>query len=235
MTSICGLDGALRAAPGARRPVGGSGEFLRLTRQVCGSPPTAEPAAPDSGKTEAYTEHLRRKYGTVTIQSVGRDPESLQRAAGSMSGHDVIIAPNILSEMAGDIQTALYYERKIDYFFDTIIPQETARCAAMGLVFEPCGVVIHEDGSVTYICGCSDSPERVAKVNAINRDRDEKRAAQRELYQQQAAQAALARRTVQTRPLRQGGRLSSFHQREEAPSPTGTPLPVGTELFFCML
>lgn len=235
MTSICGLDRALRAAPGARRQVGGSGEFLYLTRQVCGSPPAAEPAAPDSGKIETYTERLRRKYGTVTIQSVGRDPESLQRAAGSMSGHDVIIAPNILSEMAGDIHTALYYERKIDYFFDTIIPQETARCAAMGLVFEPCGVVVHEDGSVTYICGCSDSPERAAKVNAINRDRDEKRAARRELYQQQATQAALARRAVQTRALRQGGRLFSFHQREEVLPSTETPLPAGTELFFCML
>lgn len=235
MTSICGLGGAPRAVPGARRQAWGGGEFLRLTRQVCGSPPTAEPAAPDSGKTEAYTEYLRRKYGTVTIQSVGRDPESLQRAAGNMSGHDVIIAPNILSKMAGDIQTALYYERKIDYFFDTIIPQETARCAAMGLVFEPCGVVVHEDGSVTYICGCSDSPERVAKVNAINRDRDKKRAAQRELYQQQAAQAALARRAVQKRPLCQGGGFSSFHQGEEVRLSTETPLPAGTGLFFCTL
>lgn len=235
MTSICGLGGAPRAIPGARRQAWGGGEFLRLTRQVCGSPPTAEPAAPDSGKTEAYTEYLRRKYGTVTIQSVGRDPESLQRAAGNMSGHDVIIAPNILSKMAGDIQTALYYERKIDYFFDTIIPQETARCAAMGLVFEPCGVVVHEDGSVTYICGCSDSPERVAKVNAINRDRDKKRAAQRELYQQQAAQAALARRAVQKRPLCQGGGFSSFHQGEEVRLSTETPLPAGTGLFFCTL
>ena len=235
MTSICGLGGAPRAVPGARRQAWGGGEFLRLTRQVGGSPPTAEPAAPDSGKTEAYTEYLRRKYGTVTIQSVGRDPESLQRAAGNMSGHDVIIAPNILSKMAGDIQTALYYERKIDYFFDTIIPQETARCAAMGLVFEPCGVVVHEDGSVTYICGCSDSPERVAKVNAINRDRDKKRAAQRELYQQQAAQAALARRAVQKRPLCQGGGFSSFHQGEEVRLSTETPLPAGTGLFFCTL
>ena len=235
MTSICGLGGAPRAVPGARRQAWGGGEFLRLTRQVCGSLPTEEPAAPDSGKTEAYTEYLRRKYGTVTIQSVGRDPESLQRAAGNMSGHDVIIAPNILSKMAGDIQTALYYERKIDYFFDTIIPQETARCAAMGLVFEPCGVVVHEDGSVTYICGCSDSPERVAKVNAINRDRDKKRAAQRELYQQQAMQAALARRAVQKHPLCQGGGFSSFHQGEEVRLSTETPLPAGTGLFFCTL
>lgn len=43
-----------------------------------------------------------------------------------------------------------------------------------GLVFEPCGVVVHKDGTVTYICGCSDSPERVAEVNAINKAKQEK-------------------------------------------------------------
>ena len=51
-------------------------------------------------------------------------------------------------------------------------------CAAQGLVFEPAGVVVHEDGTVTYISGCSDSPERVAEVNAINKAKREKRAAQ---------------------------------------------------------
>ena len=51
-------------------------------------------------------------------------------------------------------------------------------CAAQGLVFEPAGVVVHEDGTVTYISGCSDSPERVAEVNAINKAKREKREAQ---------------------------------------------------------
>lgn len=64
-------------------------------------------------------------------------------------------------------EKAAYYEQKMDDFFEAT-PQLSASFAAKGLVYEPGGVVVHEDGSVTYIGGCSDSPERVAEVNAIN-------------------------------------------------------------------
>ena len=48
---------------------------------------------------EAYTEYLRSKYGNVRIQSIGKDQKSLDRAGKSMSGSDVVIAPNILEQM----------------------------------------------------------------------------------------------------------------------------------------
>ena len=83
-----------------------------------------------------------------------------------MSGSDVIIAPNILEQMATDSDKAAFYENKIDEYFNTIIPRDTVAFAAKGLVYEPGGVVVHEDGTVTYISGCSDSPERVAEVEA---------------------------------------------------------------------
>ena len=127
---------------------------------------------------DAYTEYLKSKYGNVTIQSVGKDQASLDRIGKSMSGSDVVIAPNILEKMANDSETAAYYEKKIDDFFDDI-PRSNAWFAAKGLVYEPGGVVVHEDGSVTYISGCSDSPERVAKVNAENKEKSEKKAKQR--------------------------------------------------------
>lgn len=144
----------------------------------------------DNGRVEAYQRHLEQKYGNVTIQSVGRDSESLEKIGKSMSGNDVVIAPNILEEMANEPEKAAYYEQKIDYFFQTIIPRESALCAARGLVFEPCGVVVHEDGTVTYICGCSDSPERVAEVNAINKAKREKKAALQKEYQRRSMEAA---------------------------------------------
>ncbi len=135
-----------------------------------------------SGTTgvDAYRKYLESKYGKVIIKDVPKDQKTLDKLGKSMSGNDVVIAPNILEEMASNPEKAAYYEQKIDYFFDTIIPRETARCAAMGLVFEPAGVVVHKDGTVTYICGCSDSPERVAQVNAINKAKREKQAARRE-------------------------------------------------------
>ena len=77
----------------------------------------------------------------------------------------------------------------------------TAWAASVGLTFEPCGVVIHEDGTVTYICGGGDSPERVAEVNRINREKAEKQAEQQRLYLEQTA-AALERATFNIRDLR---------------------------------
>ena len=147
-----------------------------------------------ASKVDAYTEYLKSKYGNVKIQSVGKDQKSLEKMGKSMRGDDVVIAPNILEQMANDPEKAAYYENKIDYFFNTIIPRETAFCASRGLVFEPSGVVVHEDGTVTYICGCSDSPERVAEVNAINKAKREKSAARRKASLERSQEEADVRR-----------------------------------------
>ncbi len=148
----------------------------------------------EASKVDAYTEYLKSKYGNVKIQSVGKDQKSLEKMGKSMRGDDVVIAPNILEQMANDPEKAAYYENKIDYFFNTVIPRETAFCAAKGLVFEPSGVVVHEDGTVTYICGCSDSPERVAQVNAINKAKREKAAARRKASLERSQEEAELRR-----------------------------------------
>ena len=145
--------------------------------------------AADTSKVDAYTEYLRSKYGNVKIQSVGKDQQSLDRAGKSMSGNDVVIAPNILEQMANDPEKAAYYEGKIDDFFHAT-PMLKASFAAKGLDYQPCGVVVHEDGSVTYISGCADSPERVAEVNAINKAKREKEAAQRMASLERSQKAA---------------------------------------------
>ncbi|MBD5523399.1 MAG: hypothetical protein HDR04_03085 [Lachnospiraceae bacterium] len=147
----------------------------------------------DTSSVDAYRKYLELKYGKVTIKDVPKDQKTLEKLGKSMSGNDVVIAPNILEQMANDPEKAAYYEQKIDYFFDTIIPRETARWASMGLVFEPAGVVVHKDGTATYICGCSDSPERVAQVNAINKAKREKRATQREAAFERSREEAIRR------------------------------------------
>ena len=146
-----------------------------------------------TSKVDAYTEYLKSKYGNVRIQSVGKDQQSLDRIGKSMSGSDVVIAPNILEQMANDPEKAAYYEGKIDDFFNAT-PMLTASFAAKGLVYEPGGVVVHEDGSVTYIGGCSDSPERVREVNEINKAKREKEAAQRKASLERSHEAAEERR-----------------------------------------
>ena len=149
--------------------------------------------AAETSKVDAYTEYLRSKYGNVRIQSIEKDQKSLDRAGKSMSDSDVVIAPNILEQMANDPEKAAYYEGKIDDFFNAT-PMLTASFAAKGLVYEPGGVVVHEDGSVTYIGGCSDSPERVREVNEINKAKREKEAAQRRESMERSQEAAEERK-----------------------------------------
>lgn len=209
------LTGRYRALPGnlaAGRAAAWTSGFLDMAAkagrdaadvpETGGKPEVSETA--EASDVDAYLEHLKKKYGRVTIESVGRDQESLEKAGRRMRDNDVVIAPNILEDMAGDPKKALYYEQKIDYFFHTVIPQGNAICAARGLVFEPCGVVVHEDGTVTYICGCSDSPERVAEVNRINAEKARKKAEQRRQHQEQAAAAAAQRRACGSRLRRRG-------------------------------
>ena len=147
----------------------------------------------DTSKVDAYTEYLRSKYGNVKIQSIGKDQQSLDRAGKSMSGSDVVIAPNILEQMANDPEKAAYYEGKIDDFFNAT-PMLKASFAAKGLDYQPCGVVVHEDGTVTHICGGGDSPEKVAKVAAENKAKREKEAAQRKESLERSQEAAEERR-----------------------------------------
>ncbi len=160
-----------------------------------------ETTAFDAG---AYTGYLKAKYGNVTIKSVGKDRESLEGLGGSMNGSDVIIAPNILEQMANDMEKAAYYEGKIDDYFKAT-PQLTAFFAAKGLVYEPGGVIVHEDGTVTYVGGCSDSPERVARVNAINREKREKQAMQRRAALERSQEIAMERRQMLEDGLRLAG------------------------------
>lgn len=210
--SILGVNGAFAGAyqyANRTQKTGTSGTSFTEQLQKTGE-------SMNTSKVDTYTEYLRSKYGNVKIQNVGKDQQSLDKIGKSMSGNDVVIAPNILEQMANDPEKAAYYECKIDDFFNAT-PRLKASFAAQGLDYQPCGVVVHEDGSVTYISGCADSPERVAEVNAINKAKREKEAAQRKeniecsqeaaaernqkmemAYRKQAMVEALANRTMGT-------------------------------------
>lgn len=158
----------------------------------------------------------------MTIESVGRDQASLDAIGKRMGGRDVVIAPNIFAGMVQDPDTAAYYEQKISCFFTDVIPNGQAWAASVGLTFEPCGVVVHEDGTVTYITGGGDTPERVAEVARINRERDAKRAERQKAYFEAAAQAAALRQAQfmraaalrQTQPLRITDAAQTLSQSE---------------------
>ena len=120
-----------------------------------------------TSRVDAYTEYLRSKYGNVRIQNVGKAQQSLDRIGKSMSGSDVVIAPNILEQMANDTEKAAYYEGKIDDFFHATPVLKAS-----------------------FIGGCADSPERVAEVNAINKAKREKETAQRKANMERSREVA---------------------------------------------
>lgn len=164
----------------ARTVAAGQTSFLRQLKST---------VEVEEARVNEYLDHLRSRFGNVRIESVAKDQKSLEKVGKGMSGSNVIIAPNVLEKMAGEPETAAYYERKISDYFDAI-PRLDAMCAAQGLVHDPGGVVIHEDGSVTYIGGCHDSPEKVAKVLAEQRAKAEKRAQrQKELLERSQEEA----------------------------------------------
>lgn len=199
MNTISPLACAARtaAAPAPAQTAARPGSFLETAAALAavqmGTAGPAAPAQPDALRADLYKQYLEKRFGPVTIESIGRDQDSLDAAGKRMRGRDIVIAPNIFAEMVQDPDKAAYYEQKISYFFTDVIPNGQAWAASVGLTFEPCGVVVHEDGTVTYICGGGDTPERVAEVARINRERDAERAKRRKACFEASSEAAALR------------------------------------------
>ena len=162
--------------------------------------------------TDEYMDHLKDKYGVVRVESVPRDQASLDKVGGTMrSGHDVVVSPIALEKMAGDPEKAAKIEGQIDYFLSNTDKFEV-EAAAMGLTFESCGCVVHDDGTVTYICGGGDPPERIAEVERIHREKLEKEAEMRRLSAEKAQEAAQKRRELEQEELEKRRMFSQMVQ-----------------------
>ena len=145
-------------------------------------------------KVDAYTEALRSKYGNVMVMNVGSDQNSMDNLGMGTSGYsNVVIAPNILEQMANDPEKAAYYEEKIQQHFDSI-PETEAFMAAMGHVTTSAGVVIHEDGSVTYYLSGEEGPEKKAEFEAAQKEKREKKAEKQREEKERSKEIAEARR-----------------------------------------
>ncbi|MBR3535401.1 MAG: hypothetical protein IKN85_06195 [Oscillospiraceae bacterium] len=197
-TGIFSLQQSERAVVSARQGSFSVDSFVTVLRELVRATSDSKEISnlDDKDLEEAYMQHLKEKYGVVRVESVGHDQKSLDRIGGTMmGGTDVVIAPNMLTKMAEDSKKAAEIEGKIDYFFNNI-PKYEMEAAAMGLKFQSCGCVVHEDGTVTYICGAEDPPERVAEVNRINREKRAKEAAERKANFEKSQAAANERRRL---------------------------------------
>ena len=148
-----------------------------------------------TSKIDTYTEYLKSRYGNVMIQDVGKGQRSMDTLGANTAGHNnVVIAPNILEQMANDPRKAAYYENKIQMGLDNF-PKCQAQLSAMGHEIYSYGVVVHSDGTVyTYVCGDL-KPEVRAKIEAKIKAEQEEKAKRKQYYLELSEKAAEKRRT----------------------------------------
>ncbi len=148
----------------------------------------------DSSKVEAYRKYLEQRYGTVIVQNVGQDQRSIDAFGASISGYNnVVIAPNILEQMANDSEKAAYYESKIQSALNDFPMHQTA-LSAMGHEIYSYAVGIDENGVVyKYVTGDL-KPEVRAKMEAKVKSEQEAKRARRERYCELCQEAAEERR-----------------------------------------
>lgn len=148
-----------------------------------------------TASVEEYTEYLKKKFGAnVIVQDVGKDQKSIDALGASTAGYNnVVIAPNILEQMASDSEKAAYYENKIQTGLDNF-PKVQAQLSAAGFEIYSYGVGIESDGTVyTYTCGDL-KPEVRAKIEAQVKAEQEEKRNRREKYEELGKEAVVKRR-----------------------------------------
>ena len=160
---------------------------------------TLNKATSSDNVVEAYKNDLQSKFGCpITVASVGKDQNSMDRFAGGTAGSgNVAVAPNILEQMANDPEKAAYYEKKISDYFNYGVPKTDAFMAMIGHRKTSEGLVIHEDGTVTHYLSGEESPEKIAKFEAEQKAKREKKAKERQESIARSQEAADERRRIQ--------------------------------------
>lgn len=166
-------------------------------------------------KVGTYKKGLEEKYGVpIMVTSVGKDQNSMDRFAGGTSGsRNVAIAPNILEQMANDPEKAAYYEKKISDYFNYGVPKTDAFMAMIGHRKTSEGLVIHEDGTVTHYLSGEESPEKIAKFEAEQKAKREKKAKQARENMERSQEAAEERRRIQEESYRRRSIESVLHEQ----------------------
>jgi hypothetical protein len=99
--------------------------------------------------------------------------------------------------MANDPEKAAYYEKKISDYFNYGVPKTDAFMAMIGHRKTSEGLVIHEDGTVTHYLSGEESPEKIAKFEAEQKAKREKKAKERQESIERSQEAADERRRIQ--------------------------------------
>lgn len=159
-------------------------------------------------QSNSYLSQLQMKFGSkISVQNLEYSEANINHIGSSTIGTgNVIIAPNILNNMASDPKERLYYEKKIQAHFDTN-DEAIAFMAMRGRRIVSRGVVIDVNGKVTYYCSGDYTPEEKARLEKAMKEEDkaktEKRLKEKEqliaLLEKNAQKAAYAVKLSQMR------------------------------------
>lgn len=177
-------DGSPGDAAPARKPAPGTISFARQLQKT------------GAAETEAYCGYLKARYGSITVRDVLQDQKSIDAlGVGTAGTGNVVIAPNILEQMANDPEKAAYYEGKIQHYFDSVLRCQ-AELSAMGHEIHSSGIVIHPDGTVTHYISGDLKPEVRARIEAQVKAEREEKLQRRQRFQELHAEAAEERRIL---------------------------------------
>ena len=175
----------------------GSGFLKLLEKMGKAENPSGAEANPgvsaEMSKSDIYRQYLKQKYGNVMIQNVENNQKSIDKiGAGTAGTNNVVIAPNILEQMANDPKKASYYEGQIRHYFDTL-PQCSAQLSLLGHEIHSSGIVIHPDGTVTHYISGDLKPEVRARNEARIKAESEEKARRKRMYQKRSEESARLR------------------------------------------
>lgn len=169
-------------------------------------------ASTGNNEVDAYKQHLQEKFGVpIMVSSIGSDQNSMDRLGAGTSGTgNVVIAPNILEQMANDPEKAAKYEKIIQSHFDSL-PATEAFMASIGHKITSCGVVIHEDGMAHYYLSGEEGPEIKARFEAAQKEKQERKAKAKRETEEHLKEAAEERAQLRERMYRQRSLEEMLH------------------------
>lgn len=138
-----------------------------------------------SGNTQDYLKGLKEKYPDVniTVADFKNGKQEDNYMLGSSGGNNIVIASNIIEQMASDPATAAKYEKYIAEVPEAANIMKDG-IAAHGNEMVACGTAIDKNGKVTYWSVSRHKPSKenqtVSYKKQIQEQLDEKRAKKKE-------------------------------------------------------
>ena len=138
-----------------------------------------------SGNTQDYLKGLKAKYPDVniTVADFKNDKQMNNYMLGSSGGNNIVIASNIIEQMASDPATAAKYEKYIAEVPEAANIMKDG-IAAHGNEMVACGTAIDKNGKVTYWSVSRHKPSKenqtVSYKKQIQEQLEEKRAKKKE-------------------------------------------------------